>query len=203
MSEADQITQWLELIKQGDQTAAQQLFDRYFPDLIRLARRRLAGMPRRSVDEEDVALSAMASLYRGLANERFQQLDDRDDLWKLLVTITARKAWGKLRHEKAEKRGGGQVRGESVFVRSTDGDRAAGIGEQADAAQTPDVTAVMAEDCERLLLALPDDTLRQVATLKLEGYDATEIASQLGCVRETVQRKLRLIREIWSSSIDS
>ena len=40
-------------------------------------------------EPEDVALSAFNSLCRGLENGRFPKLQDRDDLWRLLVVIAA------------------------------------------------------------------------------------------------------------------
>jgi DNA-directed RNA polymerase specialized sigma24 family protein len=49
-----------------------------------------------------------------------------------------------------------------------------------------------------MLDALADDTLKQIATLKLEGYTNEEIAGRLGCVPRTVERKLERIREKWS-----
>ena len=45
---------------------------------------------------------------------------------------------------------------------------------------------------------LEDETLRQIAQRKLEGYESAEIAAVLGVSSRTVDRKLRLIREIWS-----
>ena len=42
---------------------------------------------------------------------------EEEDLWKLLVTVTARKAVAHLRRARRKSRGGGDVRGESVFVR--------------------------------------------------------------------------------------
>ena len=44
-----------------------------------------------------------------------ERLDDRGDLWQVLVMLTKRKAIGLLRREQAAKRGGGQVRGESAL----------------------------------------------------------------------------------------
>jgi DNA-directed RNA polymerase specialized sigma24 family protein len=34
---------------------------------------------------------------------------------------------------------------------------------------------------------------------KLEGYTNAEIAARLGCVTQTVERKLRVIRTVWSN----
>ena len=89
MSE-EQVSQWLTRLQRGDQRAAEVIWNEYFEKIVRLARRRLGELPRRVADEEDVALSAMNSLFRGAKAGRFPRLEDRDDLWKLLVTIRER-----------------------------------------------------------------------------------------------------------------
>src|SRR5919206_1363508 len=114
------VTQWIDRLKAGDPDAAQKLWERYFRRLVRLARQKLRAAPRRAADEEDVALSAFDSFCRGLERGRFPQLQDRDDLWRLLVVITARKAVDQVQHEARAKRGGGPVQGESVLVRPGD-----------------------------------------------------------------------------------
>jgi DNA-binding CsgD family transcriptional regulator len=45
---------------------------------------------------------------------------------------------------------------------------------------------------------LGSETLRSIALWKMEGYTNEEIAAKLGCVRFTVDRKLRAIRAAWS-----
>ncbi len=99
----------------GNRAAAQHLWECYFPRLVGLARQNLKGLPRRAADEEDVALSAFDSFCRGVEQGRFPLLDDRDDLWALLVVITVRKAIDLRQHERRQKRGGGQVAGESAL----------------------------------------------------------------------------------------
>src|SRR5262249_34579127 len=86
------VTAWLERLKAGEPTAAENLWARYFASLVRLARARLRGSPRAVADEEDAALSAFDSLCQGAARGHFPRLDDRDDLWRVLVVITERKA---------------------------------------------------------------------------------------------------------------
>src|SRR2546423_1031621 len=86
------ITHCIQLLKAGDRSAAQQLWERYFHRLVGLARSKLRGTARRAADEEDVALSAFDSFYRRAELKKFPRLDDRDDLWQLLVVITLRKA---------------------------------------------------------------------------------------------------------------
>ena len=61
----------------------------------------------------------------------------------------------------------------------------------------------MAEDCQRLFEALADESLRQIAQLKLEGYTNEEIAAKLDCATRTIERKLERIRAIWSQEPES
>src|SRR5436305_12655413 len=111
MPAEESVTHWLGLLRGGDAAAAQRLWERYFGRLVGLARTRLQGHPRRAADEEDVALSVFRCLCDGAAQGRFPRLDDRDDLWRLLVTLTERKAINLARDERRLKRGGGAVLG--------------------------------------------------------------------------------------------
>lgn len=192
----EQVTQWMMHLKHGDELAAGRLWDEYFAKLTRLAKRKLEGMPLRDADEEDVALSAMNSFCMGMANHRFDALENRDDLWKLLVTITARKATAKLRKHYTQKRGGGGVRGESIFVQP-DGDESDGIGNILGSEPTPEFAMNVAENCQEMLATLDDEVLQDVAKMTLEGYTPAEIAKKHDCARRTIERKLERIREIW------
>ncbi|MGL4593149.1 MAG: ECF-type sigma factor [Thermoguttaceae bacterium] len=197
----EEISSWLLDLASGDAEVSRRLWNEYFGKLVRLARRKLAGMPLRDVDEEDIALSAMNSFYTGMCEKKFESIRNREDLWKLLVTITARKATAKRRRHFAQKRGGGEVRGESVFLRNDDFEQE-GIGNILGKEPTPELAAGVAENCQKLLDQLGDDTLRQIAILTLEGFRTEEVATKIGCVRRTVERKLERIREIWSASKD-
>ncbi len=64
---------------------------------------------------------------------------------------------------------------------------------------SPELAAQRTEECQRLLARLPDESLRTVALWKMEGYTNAEIAARLGCVPQTVERKLRAIRTVWSN----
>ena len=98
----------------GDEQAAVEIWNAYYQRLVSYARRKLRGVPRRDADEEDVALSAMNSFFDGARDGRLAP-KDADELWKLLATITVRKASAQLRKRHADKRGGGKVRGDSAF----------------------------------------------------------------------------------------
>jgi DNA-directed RNA polymerase specialized sigma24 family protein len=56
----------------------------------------------------------------------------------------------------------------------------------------------MSEEVRRLFDRLPDETLRLVALLRLEGYANDEIAASLDCALRSVERKLERIRVHWS-----
>jgi len=62
------VTHWIGQLKAGNSAAAQPLWERYFQQLVYLARKKLQGSPRRASDEEDVALSAFASFCRAAEN---------------------------------------------------------------------------------------------------------------------------------------
>jgi DNA-directed RNA polymerase specialized sigma24 family protein len=197
---ADEVTLWIRQLSQRDGQAAEAIWNQYFQRLAYFARRKFDKLPCRVADEEDVALSALNSFCRGAASGRFPQLADRQDLWRILLTIASRKVGAQMRRQGAGKRGGGKVRGESVFQRR-DGDdplgRDVGIGQVLGREPTPELACMVAEDCQRLLEALGDETLRQIAISKLEGYTNDEIAERMGCVTRTIERKLERIREKW------
>src|SRR5258708_30854896 len=110
------VTHWVGALQAGDMDdAARQLWGRYFEQLAHLARLRLRSAPRGPADEEDVALSVFDSFCEGIAAGAFPKLGGRDDLWWLLVTITARKAANQFRREHQLQRGGGHVLGEAAL----------------------------------------------------------------------------------------
>ena len=151
----------------------------------------LRGSPRRVEDEEDAALSAFDSFCAAAAEGRFPRLEDRDGLWRILVTITRRKALDQVERQGRQKRGG------------ADGVPGA-IGHGGDhhdqitsAEPTPEFAALVADECRRLLVSLADERQRQIAVLRMEGYTNEEIAQRLGCGLRSVVRKLDLIRKTW------
>lgn len=194
------ISQWILGTKEGGSRAVHALWGRYFEQLVRLARRRLGELPRRAADEEDLALSAFASFCHAAEEGRFPDLADRDDLWRLLITITAQKAIDQARHDGRAKRGGGQVRGESALAFGDPANTSHGLAEVVGDSPTPEFASIMAEECSRLLDRLDDD-LQQIALAKMEDYTNQEIADRLECSVSTVERSLRLIRKIWQRQI--
>ena len=190
MSSAGDVTHWLRQLKAGDRDAARPLWERYFRRLVGLARDRLRALPRAAADEEDVALSAFDSFCRNAERGRFPRLDDRDDLWQLLVLLATRKASDLAEREGRQRRD---------WRRTAPLD--AEVGGPAGAEPDPALAAELAEESGRLLGLLPDERLRALAVRKLEGYTNEEIAGLLGCSRATVERRLALIRRHWEKEL--
>jgi DNA-directed RNA polymerase specialized sigma24 family protein len=200
MSAPDSVANWLVQLKAGNAAAAQKLWERYFSRMVALARKRLPRARRREADEEDVALSAFDSFCRGAAQERFPQLADRDDLWQLLVVITARKAIDLVVRQNRKRVGGGKVSGESALLNPAEGEEG-GIEAAVGSEPTPDLVLQMNEAYQRLLSKLGDDELRSIAVWKLEGHTNEEIAGRLDSARATVERRLRVIRRLWEGEL--
>jgi DNA-directed RNA polymerase specialized sigma24 family protein len=191
------VTFMIRQLKAGDNAAAQGLWERYFQGLIGAARKRLEGSPRRVADEEDAALSAFRSFCRRLQQGNFPKLDDRNDLWRLLVTIASRKAVKQAVRLRRRKRGGMSVRGESALLSGDASASHAGMAAIADQEPTPAFAAELTEQFQSLMDRLNDDGLRRLALMKLEGYSNEEIAQGFQCGLRTIERRLRLIRTIW------
>ncbi len=198
---AGSVTHWIGDLKSGGQEAAAQLWGRYFNGLVRIARDRLRESPRGKADEEDVALSAFHSLCQGAARGRFPDLQDRNNLWKLLLTITAQKALDHRRREGRLKRGGG--RAGVATGSSSQEDTEDALAQVTGREPSPEFAAQMAEQYSRLLDRLCDETLQRVASEKMEGYTNLEIAQGLGCGLRTVERKLGVIRATWIDDVSA
>jgi DNA-directed RNA polymerase specialized sigma24 family protein len=185
MSSEGSETRWLTALKGGDAAAAQPLWERYHRRLVALAREKLRSSRRREADEEDVVQGAFHSFFQGLARGRFPQLTDRDNLWRLLVVITARKALDQLARERSKRQGGDTLQDHSrISPGQSDWDESA-IEQIVGSEPTPEFAAQVAEQYQRLLGRLNDDTLCQVALWKMEGLTNDEVAERLDCSRPT------------------
>jgi RNA polymerase sigma factor (sigma-70 family) len=203
MSTAHSVSQWIANLKEQDSDAAQRLWERYVARLVRLARRRLKDSPKRIADEEDVAVSVFHSLCRGAAAGRFQNVENRDDLWWLLLAITRQKVASHVRRETAQKRGANRIHSADRFTSVPGNPRAFELDRLISDEPRPEFVLMLEEEHERLLAMLRDDRLRQIALFRIEGYTVPEIAENLGVSTRSIERKLQLIRSVWSKELDT
>jgi hypothetical protein len=99
------VTRALDDLKMGGNVdaATQKLWDHAFTKVINMARKMLRNTPRGAADEEDIALSALKTLCDGVAHGQFPDLASRDNLWRVLYTITLRKVLAQKAHETAQR----------------------------------------------------------------------------------------------------
>ena len=192
MDQSGSVTRWLRSLEHGDQAAASALWDRYFQSLVGVARVQLRGMRTGAGDEDDVALSAFTSFFRRVERGQFDELRGREDLWRVLVVIARRKAISWIRHETAQKRGGGKLLGDAY------------LEDVVNAEPTPEFTAELLDEMRHLLefLRKEDGTLLLIAMRKLEGCNNAEIAAELSVSTRTVERKFRRICILWSNDVE-
>jgi len=204
MTSTNSVTLWIEQLKSGDSGAAQRLWESYFQRMVELARRKLQGAPRSAADEEDVALSAFNSFCLGLREGRFSQLLDSDNLWPLLMAITAHKSVDLIRAQNRIKRGGAGNNPDKQPENTPIGLPPVPLSQILSREPDPVFTAELSENFQRLLQRLDatgDADLRQITILKMQGHTSSEIAQQLDCVSRTVERKLQLIARLWEKDI--
>lgn len=190
--ESQSVTGWIDQLGEGNQQAAEELWQHISVRLHDFAQRKLDVRTRRKYDEYDAANSAFHSLCRGLADGRLEA-ENRDAFWGLLAVITSRKISAQRSYLNRQKRGGGAVGGDSGFAAFGD----AGINAIGSHQPPPDVLAEVSDSCDQLLDALPDETMKKIVLLKFHGAKNGEVADELKCTQRTIERKLERIRRIW------
>lgn len=174
-------------LKAGDQEAAAQLFERFAQRLIALARSRLDPRLTGKVDAEDVMQSVLKSFFTRFARGQFD-LANWEGLWGLLVIITLRKCGRKVRLFCGAGR---DVNREEPTVTVEEAEASwAGIARD----PTPVEAAVLAETVEQVVAGLKEREQR-IFELRLQGYTASEISTQVSRSEHTVHWVLRRIRK--------
>ncbi len=100
------ISLFFEQLQAGDRDAAPEVWNRFFPRLTGLARRILHGK-RLPADADDAVQDAFWLFLQRVERGEYQRGLHRDDLWRLLSTITAQTAKKQMIRESAQKRARG------------------------------------------------------------------------------------------------
>jgi RNA polymerase sigma-70 factor (ECF subfamily) len=175
-------------LREGDEQAAKQVYERFARRLIGLARRRIDSQLRQKVDPEDVTQSAYKSFFRRQARGEFE-LRDWDSLWGLLAAITLHKCGHRIDYYRAARR--------DVHREATPLPRAENSNQSWEAIArepTPSEAAVLAETVEELMRGL-EGYQRQIVQLRLQDYTVAEISVKVGYTERTVHRILKQVRK--------
>ena len=173
--------------KEGDEGAAEEIFERYLHRLSALAKNRLSQKMQRRVDAEDVVQSAYRTFFRNAREDRYE-LSRSGDLWRLLAAITVNKTLRQVEFHRAAKR---SVNHEAALP--TD-DNAAKQAMQSFAREpTAEEELALADEIEAFMRPLnPLD--RQVLNMRLQDFDSEEIATAIGRSTRTVRRILERLK---------
>jgi RNA polymerase sigma-70 factor, ECF subfamily len=177
----------LEKVRQGDDTAARELFDHYARRLIGLARVHLDSRLRQKLDAEDVVQSVFKSFFGRLHEGQFD-LSDWDSLWSLLVVITIRKCGHKVRSFRGQRR---NVTRE-VSTSAPHGEEEGGW-ETLASDPTPAEALILADTLEQVLRGLKERERRMIE-MYLQGHTVPEIAAEVGRSQYTVMEAFRRVR---------
>lgn len=183
------VTALFRQLRLGDEQAAAGLWSRFADRLNRLAARN--RLPGGAVDAEDIVQEAFAGFCHAATTGRFDQVEDRDGIWRLLVMLTLRRAWNQREKETRQKRGG-----RGLFTRRT-----SDLDTLPAKATPPDFAIRLADFLQHALARLPEPELRAVALYKLQDLTNEEIGDRVGCDARTVQRRWQAARDTWRSLI--
>ncbi len=182
---------WIERLKTGDESAMEKLVDLFYDRLVRLANRRMGRMPPQIADDEGAVISALRSFFSGIGNGQLSRMNDDHDLWRVLATITARKAIRQLRVYLKQSGEGGNIK------------REFDVQDLVSNEPSPTAELQLLEEFQQRFDSLNDQALQEVVSLKLEGFETSEIAERLALHVRSVQRKLKLAESIWMNDNES
>lgn len=173
----------------GDQQASKEVFQRFTGKLLGLAKSRLDIRLRQKVDPEDVLQSVFRSFFRRQQNDEFH-LDDWDELWALLVTITVRKCCKQARYFRSDKRD--ISREESPEI--VDGENQEFPAWQLISREpTPQQAVLLAELLDEIMRPF-DEQSQIIISMRLQGHSEKEISHEIHKTERTVRRVLSRVR---------
>ncbi|UUO07237.1 sigma-70 family RNA polymerase sigma factor [Blastopirellula sp. J2-11] len=174
---------WFAALAAGDAAIEEEFWRTYAGPLHRIADRQLSQQLKRRVDPEDVVQSACRTFFRRVRQGEFS-IQDRSDLWRLLLTITLNKARLQARfHGRACR---GMNREQSLVD-----EPAAGKG----SALEDELAQIDFADFLESILKHLSAEQQEILQRTLDGQTQDEIAEAVGCSQRTVRRMQAKIRE--------
>ena len=170
----------LRRFRHGSQDAATQLYLRYAAQLRALARAQFSAELARRLDVDDIVQSVFGSFFRR-ASEGCYDVPAGEELWKLLLVIALHKIRDQGSYHRAAKRDVRRTTGGEALEKTVAGPESEG--------EYAFLEAVVHDALEKL-----QPLHRQVAELRMEGYEVAEIARLVQRSKRTVERVLQEVR---------
>jgi RNA polymerase sigma-70 factor (ECF subfamily) len=167
-------------VREGDELAAAELYERYAARVFGLVRSQMADQLRAHVEPEDVVQSIFKSIFRGM-NTGGYDAPPAGTLWQLIAVIAVHKVRRNATRRTAAKRDSRRTESLELSDHSVARDRAS----------PEEIEAAIQEAIEDL-----KPTEQEVVLLRVQGYTVEEIAERTGRSRRTVERQLQRAREL-------
>jgi len=180
MSSTDESRSFYDRLNNVTESAAEEVDRRHRQQLCVLVERELDKRFRAREDPEDIAQSALNSLYRGIKENRFR-IDSAGELWALLAKIAHRKILNRAKYHNAQRRN-------PADEELADGDLAPSE------TPLPNEEVLAADLIEKTVAGLPPPE-PEIFQLRLQGYTLQEIADKVDMTPTAVRARLNRLRD--------
>jgi RNA polymerase sigma-70 factor, ECF subfamily len=175
-------------VRDGDQEAAEEIFRRYYDDLVRLVQKNMSPRLAARVGADDIAATTYRVFFTKNEDSRFV-LKRSGDLWKLLVGIAMKKIHHEVNQARTQKRD--MYRTQSISA-SEDYELPLDLISES---PTPEQAVSVSEELEFALSNLKPIE-RDIFTMRLEGYTEVEIQARVNRSPRAIRRAMANAREI-------
>ena len=188
---SEEFSSLLMLARQGDREALVRLSEQYEKKLRMVARVQLGPALRPYLDSQDLVQSVHRSLMLGLRNDKFD-ISCPETLIALTFTMLRRKIARHWRRMQRQKR---QVMIEGDTLDQGDTGEMVDLLTSLSTPRTEPNEEVQFRDSVSFLCKHLDDTERHIIDLRLQGYAAPEIATQIGLTSVNVRVRMTRLRQ--------
>lgn len=179
MAEETEFAALIQRVRSGDAEAATELVRRYEPEVRRLVRVRLTS-PRlgRVIDTADICQSVLANFFVRVTAGQFE-LENPEQLLKLLVTMARNKLLDHLRKQRADRRDDRRLQASSPAALAT----------LPDGGASPSELVARQDVLEQVRQRLSDEE-RALMESRMQGRDWAAIAVEQRGSAEALRKKL-------------
>ena len=174
-------------VEGGCESSANEIFQKYAPSLLAVARNRLSNVLNARVDADDIVQSTFKSFFRQAQSTGYV-VPETGDLYNLLIVIAMRKVNAKADYHRAAKRD----------VRRSGNPMALDLQSTNREDSLRDLLWTLDEICQKLAA-----NQRAIIELRLQGYSVQEIADKVRRSKRTVERELQNFRRLLSQKLET
>lgn len=174
MTDTSSLADWIEAVQNGVENSLRMLWDRFDRRFIERAYSWLQQITIQTREfPEYRSLPPIDSLFAATRGQTLPKQRGENEFWRILAIVAH------------------QQHADELLAANEAGDRIQVFA------------ALMGPECLRMINLLADSELEAMVLWRLEGMTNDVIATKLSYTRRTVQRMMKLVREIWEYEIES